>query len=634
MRQAVILAGGKGTRLRQRTGETPKPLVDISGIPLLGRQMLLLKRHGFTDVKLLVSYKADQIREYCTSQGNWGLSVTCIDDVEPRGTAGAVIAVLDMLAEDFLVVYGDTMLEVDLIRFHSSHVLPPTVAATLFLHPNDHPHDSDLVDMDENGFVTVFSPYPRDNTEFHRNLVNAALYWIRRDALEPWSHNRAVLDFGRDLFPELLLRGALIRGYNSPEYIKDCGTPARLAKVCEDFVSGKIQASSLDRKQAAVFLDRDGTINKEVDHLCSLDQFELLPGADRAIRRLNLAGYRCCVISNQPVIARGECSPQELRKIHNKMESLLGRQGAFVDRIYYCPHHPDRGFPGELVELKFSCNCRKPNIGMIEQARDELNIAYEQSWLIGDSTVDIETARRAGIRSILIETGYGGLDHKMWARPDATVPDLEAAVGFILDDYPRMLSDAEKLASAIGQGAIVLVGGHSRTGKSTFASVLRDALRLQGKGVSVISVDSWLKSESDRQPGVLGRYEISDLQALVSALGSAASRPAMISVPGYHKLSRESVGVVQSLSISPNDIVILEGTVALALQVPDQVETHRIHVEIDESERRRRVLREYQLRRLSEAEAQAIYASRSKDEYPVIERLAGTARRVRLPVGH
>ncbi|MFZ2154967.1 MAG: HAD-IIIA family hydrolase, partial [Bradyrhizobium sp.] len=501
-------------------------------------------------------------------------------------------------------------------------------AAALFLHPNDHPQDSDLVATDDDGRITGFHPYPHDSARYYPNLVNAALYWVNRQALAPWRNQGGTFDFAKDLFPAMLRQGLTLRGYSSPEYIKDIGTPSRLDKVCADFRSGKIERASLAHPQPMVFIDRDGTINREVDHLRDPDQFELLPGVESAIKRLNASEYRCCVVTNQPVVARGECSPEGLRQIHNKMETLLGRQGAFVDRIYYCPHHPHRGFPGERAELKIDCNCRKPKTGMIDRAAQEFNIARERSWLIGDATVEIETARRAGLKSVLVETGYAGLDYRAWATPDAIVPDLAAAVSFILEQYPRLLSYCSRLAENIGEGAMVLIGGQSRSGKSTFASVLRDAILAQGKRAQILSADRWLMCEPVRGPGVLGRYDMSTLQEMVDLLDDNKRRPATLALPGYHKLRREKIDAVETLSLASSDIILIEGTVALALRAAGATESHRFHVDLDEDLRRRRVLHEYRLRGLTDAAALEVYSRRRRDEFPVIEALAAHARRV------
>ncbi|MFH7320757.1 HAD-IIIA family hydrolase [Desulfurivibrio sp. D14AmB] len=436
-RQAVILAGGRGTRLRERLHGRPKPLVDLCGVPLLERQIGLLKRYGFTQVLVLVNHAAEQIIDFCAARNNWGLELHCLDDGEPRGTAGATLAVFDRLADEFLVMYGDTMLEVDLDRFHAFHRRRQGAAATLFLHPNDHPHDSDLVEVDDSDRVLAFHPYPHPPGRYLPNLVNAALYWLKRDALTPWRGRPEMLDFGKELFPEMLAQELLLQGYNSPEYIKDIGTPERLDRVCGDFQAGRIERASLAHPQAMVFLDRDGTLNREVNHLRRPEELELLPGVIEAVRRLNRSEYRCCVVTNQPVVARGDCSFAELRAIHNKLETLLGEGKAYLDRIYLCPHHPHRGFAGERPELKIDCDCRKPKTGLLDRAVADFNVDLARSWLIGDTSVDIETARRAGIKSILLQTGYAGHDNRYQAQPDFTAPDLPAAVDFILEQSPQ-----------------------------------------------------------------------------------------------------------------------------------------------------------------------------------------------------
>lgn len=435
-RHAIILAGGKGTRLKARLGGRPKPLVDLGGRPLLEHQMLLLRRYGFGQVLVLVNHEAGQIERFCREHDGWGMEVRCIDDGEPRGTAGATLAVLDQLAPETLVVYGDTMLEVDIDRFHRVHAAYPQAAATLFLHPNDHPHDSDLVELDDSGRVVAFHGYPHDPERDLPNLVNAALYWLRPASLYPWRGTEGLLDFGKHLFPAMLEAGLELRGYSSPEYLKDCGTPERLDKVEADLASGRIARASLRHPQPIVFLDRDGTINREVDHLRQPEQLELLPGVAEAIRRLNRSEYRCCVVTNQPVIARGEASFDDLRAIHARLDSLLGRAGAYLDRVYVCPHHPDRGFEGERVELKTDCDCRKPATGMIERAASDFNMDRGRSWLVGDRSADIETARRAGLRSVLVQTGYAGRDGRYPAMADHVVADLPAAVELILAETP------------------------------------------------------------------------------------------------------------------------------------------------------------------------------------------------------
>ncbi|MDB4220762.1 HAD-IIIA family hydrolase [Amylibacter sp.] len=433
MKQAVILAGGKGTRLSSRLNGLPKPLMDFSGNPLLWHQLNLLQKNGFLEVLVLVSHLADKIADYIEHNNCWDMDIRCIEEIEPLGTAGAVLSIYDELDSIFLVVYGDTMLDVDLAQFEAFHKNQKECGITLFVHPNSHPYDSDLIQIDNNNNVIAIHGYPHNQDLYLRNLVNAALYIINRDCLRQssWSTSDS-LDFAKDLFPQLIELDIPIAAYNSPEYIKDCGTPDRLDKAVSDYRTGKINASRLDVSQKVIFLDRDGTINYDVGHLSNEKDLRLLDGTAEAIKLINDSGYRCIIITNQPVIARGECSFAGLEKLHNIIEMSLGAEGAYIDRIYFCPHHPDAGFENERPDLKINCECRKPGIGLLKKANDDFNIDFTRSWFVGDTTVDIMTAQNLGISSILVQTGAAGMDGKYVVEADHETQDLLSAVKLIL----------------------------------------------------------------------------------------------------------------------------------------------------------------------------------------------------------
>jgi histidinol-phosphate phosphatase family protein len=431
VKQLIILAGGMGTRLKARLGDLPKPMIPIAGKPLLEHHVELAKRHCFSEIIIFACYRPDLIEHHLGDGRRWGVSISYVIEKEPLGTAGAVLAGFDKLQENFLVLYGDAMVNVDLERIWQTH-LQRKADATLLLHPNDHPLDSDLVEADVNGWIRAFHGRPHPTDRYFQNLVNAGLYVIRKEALRPWAKEPKFLDFGKDLFPAMLARNGRIYAYNTPEYIKDIGTPERYDRVCAEFDRGVIQSSSLSTPQRAVFIDRDGTINKEVDNLRSAEQLELLPGVAEAIHTLNHHGYRVVLVTNQPVIAKGFCSEADLQVIHNKLETLLGTEHAFLDRIYYCPHHPEAGFPGERPELKIKCDCRKPAPGMVHQAAKDLNLDLNKSWFIGDTTTDVQTAKNAGVRSILVQTGYAGRDGKQEAKPDFTFASLKDAADWIV----------------------------------------------------------------------------------------------------------------------------------------------------------------------------------------------------------
>lgn len=616
MKQAIILAGGKGTRLQERLKGLPKPLIDICGKPLLERQIENLKYYGFNQVLVLVNHGAEQIINFCHSKENWNIDIQCLDDGQPLGTAGATLQIFPKLADNFLVVYGDTMFDIDLDHFQKFHEENKEAGATLFLHPNDHPQDSDLVAINDQLEITGFYPYPHCSDFYLPNLVNAGLYYFRKVALQGWQESKAALDFGKDLFPAFIDQKILLRAYNSPEYIKDCGTPQRLDKVCAHYESGLIAQSNLRFKQKLIFLDRDGTLNKLVDQLSKAEDFEFLDGVPQAITKINKSGYRAVVVTNQPALARGECTPDELENIHRKMQTLLGEYGAYLDRIYYCPHHPDSGFTGEVVELKTVCDCRKPGIGMFEWARKELNANLEASWMIGDSSSDILAAQTAGMRSILLETGLAGLDEKYVVLPNHIAPNLSAAVDYILNDYPRLLEQCEQLAVNIHEGDLVFIGGLSRSGKSTLAHCLQDALRLKQLSAQIISVDGWLKEPSERGLNVLERYDVDALNALIKTIANRESE-INISIPIYSKRDLIPKGSIQCV-IGAKDVVIIEGVIALSLLSPflphATVHSHYWYVDIDEQARKERVIAQYCLRGKTMIEAQKIYEDRQNNE--------------------
>ena len=432
MRQAVILAGGKGTRLKSITGDLPKPMVSILGAPLLQHLIEQCVAYDIVDIKLLVSYRKEAIEDYFGDGSQYGVSIQYIVEDIPRGTAGALIDALPELDEQFLVVYGDTFFDIDLGSFWNFHQ-NQAGDISIFLHPNDHPFDSDLVEVDPSFQVLKIHPYPHDS-QWRQNLVNAALYMINKSALKGIDFVLDRPDIAINLFPLMLESGKKLYGYISTEYIKDMGMPKRLSKVERDIDSGKVKSLKKQTPKMAIFIDRDGTINQEVNHLSSQDQFELLDGVGEAICQINAAGILAVIVTNQPVIARGELEESELKVIHNKMDTLLGSQGAYIDRLYYCPHHADSGFEGEVEALKFDCDCRKPKIGLFTQAKKDLNIVLEKSWVVGDSSRDILAAQNAGMKSILVETGHAGKDCSFEVNPDFIAKDLNEAVKLILKE--------------------------------------------------------------------------------------------------------------------------------------------------------------------------------------------------------
>ena len=423
--KTVIMAGGKGTRISSVASDIPKPMIKIMGKPVLEHELECLRSQGFTDIIITVSHLGHIIMDYfgdgrkvSPATGKpFGVSIEYYVEEEPLGNAGALFQLKDKLTEDFLLLNADAVFDVDfnrLVAYHRSH----GGLVTLFTHPNSHPYDSGLILADESGAVQQWLTKEDARPDYYRNRVNAGLHVLSPlvlDARVP----AGKVDLDRQLLKPLAGSGKMFV-YDSPEYVKDMGTPERYEAVCRDFAAGKVQARNLRNQQKAVFLDRDGTINRYVGFLRTPEQFELLPGAAQAIGRMNASGYLAVVVTNQPVIARGEVTPEELETIHNKMETLLGKAGVFVDAIYYCPHHPHKGYEGEIPELKIDCDCRKPKPGMLLQAAKDLNIDLSRSWMIGDSENDILAGKAAGCRTALIGNGDFGQNENVTGLLDFT----------------------------------------------------------------------------------------------------------------------------------------------------------------------------------------------------------------------
>ena len=618
----AILAGGQGTRLASRTGNLPKPMVPVMGKPVLQHQIELCKRHGFTDIALLVQHRHEKISDYFSDGSAFGVKLIYSIELHPRGTSGALRDALPVLADRFLLLYGDTFLDVDLRKLWNAHEASGTVG-TLFLHPNDHPQDSDLVDIDAQGTVRAIFPYPHPEGREVRNLVNAALYVLDRAGLEDVTPAEGRADIAKHMFPRMLELGRRLYGYVTPEYIKDMGTPERLDKVERDLLAGLPERLSGRQLRSAVFLDRDGTVNREVTHLKSPDQVELLPGAAAAIRLVNRSGTLAVIVTNQPVVARGEVSIEVLDRIHARLESELGAEGAYLDGLYFCPHHPDKGFPGEIPELKGTCRCRKPEPGLIDQACRDLGISHQDSWMVGDTTSDVEAGRRADVRTVLLRSGHAGADAKHVVRADYIAPDLRDAVEWILSGHADMRLRLAPIAVKASRGCrLVLIGGLARAGKSYAAQVLKELLRALGRQAHIISLDGWLKPRSERAEGcgVLQRFDLTAASATIAAIAACSSR-VVFSEPLYNRITR-TVGIQRmEHSVGPYDILIVEGVPALLIKdllgLPGVM---KVYVDVERETRNARLKQDYAWRGTPAGELFATLAARELDETPIVER--------------
>lgn len=416
--KVVIMAGGKGTRIASIASDIPKPMIRICGKPILEHQIENLKACGLKDITLVTGHLGSVIRDYFGDGSAFGVSISYFEEQQPLGTAGALFKMPE-LTDDFLLLCGDVILDVDFnrfIRFHQEH----KAWASLMAHPNGHPYDSSLLITEqlppkEKGGLPVETHRvtgwlnKEDERRYYKNRVNAGIEIISpallKHTMEHFTPRHPEqpdkIDLDRDVLKPGIATGRIF-AYDTPEYIKDMGTPDRYYEVEKDLESGRVAARNLKKKQKAIFLDRDGTINKHKGFLTNAKDLELIPGVAEAIRQINRSGFLAVVISNQPVIARGDCTFEELDAIHQKMETELGKEGAFLDAIYYCPHHIDKGFEGERPDYKFDCDCRKPKPGLLLKAAKEWNIDLTASYMIGDSDIDVQAGKNAGVKEALL----------------------------------------------------------------------------------------------------------------------------------------------------------------------------------------------------------------------------------------
>ena len=485
--KAVIMAGGEGSRLRSISGDLPKPMVAVCGKPILQYQIENLRENGIRDIILVIGHLGQAIRDYFGDGSAFDVRIRYYFEDHPMGTAGALYELREALSEDFLLLMGDLMLDVDFQRFAAFHKGCGGLV-TLFVHPNAHPYDSDIIETDTEEALsdydeahcgeTVFLNHLQKNSHaeaqsreaqdmgnhpsqsgeadgyaharvtgvlgkkdarpaYYHNQVNAGIYALSPKALlrirkpksreqieaelsEARRENPALtgaeekkilksgkIDLDRDVIRPLIAEGQ-VYACRSTEYVKDMGTPDRYEAVRHDLENGTVASRNLKNPQKCIFLDRDGTINQLNGFVSSPEELKLIPGAAEAIARINRSEYLCIVITNQPVVARGECSLSGLDCIHAKLETELGKSGAYIDGLYFCPHHPDQGFAGEVPELKFRCGCRKPKPGMLLKAAQVYHIDLKKSWFIGDSMQDIACGNAAGTRTALISAEARG----------------------------------------------------------------------------------------------------------------------------------------------------------------------------------------------------------------------------------
>ena len=397
IKSAVIAAGGKGTRLASQNNGKPKALTKVNGREIIFYQIDKFIEYGCEKIDILLGFKGTEIRDAVENEfTNSKVKINYHFEFKPIGSGGAILHHLRLLPEIFFFTYCDIYFDLSFSQFSDNH-FKNNADVSLVCHPNDHPYDSDLVVIDTNNGVEMIKPHPHQKNDFPGNLVNAAFYILTKSALSKIDYI-GFEDFAQGVIPRLIKSSRVI-AYVTHELLKDMGTPERLNKLNQI-----LDVRGNNRNLKVVFVDRDGTLNEIVEghHIKSPDELQLIPGVSTALVEIRKLGYLIVLITNQPVIARGEVDDLGISKIHARLDWLLSLDGAYLDYKFYCPHHPDSGFKGEVIELKKECDCRKPNTGLFKQASDKIEIDFSRSWMVGDGWRDIKSGNNFGLKTCLI----------------------------------------------------------------------------------------------------------------------------------------------------------------------------------------------------------------------------------------
>jgi mannose-1-phosphate guanylyltransferase/phosphomannomutase len=537
--RAVIIAGGLGTRARTMTGDQiPKALLPVAGVPIIFRQLRTLRREGVTTITVLAGHLAGRLLGPLAEETrSLGLALDMLVENEPLGTAGCLSA-LGAASQDTLLINGDMLFDIALDTLQAFHHASDATI-TIVAHLNDHPRTSDLI-AETDGLVTAVHPREIPRSEDYRNLVPAGLY-LASPIFFAHVPKAQKIDMIQDLLPQLVASGVRIAAYNTPEYIRDVGTPDRHATAEEAIASGKVAALNIRNKRPAIFFDCDGVLNEEPGDpgVIRPDDIRLIPGAGGAVCTARTAGFLTVAVTNRAQVARGLVTLEGLDHIFGRLEALLAQDGGVLDRIYFCPHHPDSGFPGEVRELKIHCECRKPGTLLFRRAIDELPIDKDLSVGIGDSLRDVGAARAMGIWTYGVRTGYGCRDHDRYPGGTPPVPDLMfenvvEAVDFCIS-YRTLV---EPIVSAMrnhpkhGSAPFVIaIGGRSRSGKSVVSHALLRTLSEQGYDCLLVHLDDWIVPEPDRPADcdAMARHRVDLIPEIVRGLRAGHT----VTAPGY-----------------------------------------------------------------------------------------------------
>jgi mannose-1-phosphate guanylyltransferase/phosphomannomutase len=628
---AAIIAGGLGTRAVSMTADLiPKALLPVAGIPIIFRQMRVLRREGVTRLSVLAGHLGDRLEPALKSEAEeLGLALQVIVEPKPLGTSGCLTA-LGPGTDDTLVVYGDMLFDIALAPLQELHRRKGAVL-TVVAHPNDHPRSSDLI-VERDAVVQKILPHGTARQDDHRNLVPAGLYLASAAffaGLEP----NVKSDMIKDVLPRLVATGATIAVYNTPEYLRDTGSSARHALAERDLLAGRVGPLNKAHPRPAIFFDCDGVLNEEPGDpgVVAPADVKMISGAGSAVRLAREAGLLTVAITNRPQVAKGLVTFEGLDHILGCLEALLAEDGGVLDRIYFCPHHPDSGFQGEISALKMRCECRKPGTLLLRQALADLPIDRVRSMLVGDSLRDIGAARGIGIWAYGVRTGYGCRDQKRYPREfgKPPIPDLmfetvleavKLGSGYRALAEP-VLAEIRRTMDHGKKPVLVGVSGRSRAGKSVIAHATVRSLLDEGVACLHVRLDDWIMPASEREPRTSAetRNSVDALAGLVSALRAGAK----VRAPGYDAATR---GEGEGMTYDPagRAVIVLEGSFAIHRSVRAMLDL-AVFVAVPPDLQRERFAAFYRWKGFDQQAIDTLLRERTEDEWPAVDAQSGSA---------
>lgn len=418
----VILVGGKGSRISDLLKGKSKPELHLTkNKKIIDYQLKQLVKYN-KKIFFLSNSKLSSLKKYLKKKYSKILNYELIEENKELGTAGALKNLENTKFDNFLIIYGDLLFNIDfkkLLIFHKQKKSD----CTLLTHPNSHPYDSDAVKVDEDNKVKKIYikkiKYKPNNCLSGIKIINKKCFkFIKKDKFQ---------DFTKHFLISLIKSKKKIYAYSTREYVKDIGTIDRIKKARKELKTVKYKNGSLNYSLPAIFIDKDGVINKmdKKKHYQSIKHF--FYNSIEALKIINNSKFLAVMITNQPAIAKGIISEKKFKNDLEYLTSKLGEKNVYFDKIYYCPHHPERGFKNEITKLKINCKCRKPNNGLFLRAINELNIDVKKSFMIGDQISDYEAAKKTNIKFIGIN-----IDPKK-NKTIINKKDFLSAVKFIFD---------------------------------------------------------------------------------------------------------------------------------------------------------------------------------------------------------